>query len=86
MPKWHRVHIECEGQCEQGKLENVIGRYIRGGGVVVQIRLLFFLLLLYSTPANISRKLATGSMASQHLRTFEIMGIFKSADLNVVFI
>ena len=22
MPKCHRVHIECEGQCEQGKLKN----------------------------------------------------------------
>ena len=46
----------------------------------------FFISLLYGTPANISRKPATGGMASQHLRTFERMDIFKSADLNVVFI
>ena len=38
----------------------------------VQIRLSFFS-LLYGTQANISRKPATGGMASQHLRTLERM-------------
>ena len=38
----------------------------------VQIRLSVFS-LLYGTPATISRKPATGGMASQHLRTFERM-------------
>ena len=42
-------------------------RYVHGG---VQARLSFFS-LLYGMPANISRKPATGGMASQHLRTFE---------------
>ena len=40
---------------------------VLGGGV--QIRLSFFS-LLYGTPATISRKPATGGMASQHLWTF----------------
>ena len=45
-----------------------------GGGVCggVQIRHSFFS-LLYGMPANISRKPATGGMASQHLRTLERM-------------
>ena len=59
-------------------------RYIRGGEGV-QARLSFFS-IMYGTIANISRKPLTGGMASQHLLTFERMDIFKSADLNVIFI
>ena len=62
----------------------VVNREVHGGGV--QAILSFFLSLLYGTPANIFRKTATGGMASQHLRTFETMDIFKSADSNVFFI
>ena len=64
---------ECCRQMIQLNPTDLIGRYV-------------FFPLFYGIPANISRKHTTGGMASQHLRTFERMDIFKSADLNVVFI
>ena len=41
---------------------------VRGRGCKLDFR---FFSLLYGTPENISRKPATGGMASQHLRTLE---------------
>ena len=56
-----------------GEILNIIKNRAGGGG---KLDFRFFS-LLYGTPANISRKPATGGMASQHLRTFERVPVNK---------